>query len=109
MVSEVNRQKRLLFAKTNANTDWSKVIFTDEKVWRRFGNPGGYVYRPVNQRYGPKYTRKTTQGGGGSVMIWGAISKTKVLQLQVVEGSLNGFAYKKVLSKFLKDDSLAHL
>ena len=30
LLSDTNRDNRLIWAKANKNTDWSKVIFTDE-------------------------------------------------------------------------------
>ena len=39
LLSEINRLNRLKWAKRNKNTDWSKVVFTDETTIFQFGKP----------------------------------------------------------------------
>ena len=37
LLSDINRLNRLKWAKSNRNTDWSKVVFTDEITIFQFG------------------------------------------------------------------------
>src|SRR5579871_5026287 len=39
LLSDTNRDNRLIWAKANKNTDWSKVIFTDETTISQFSKP----------------------------------------------------------------------
>jgi hypothetical protein len=39
LLSDANRDNRLKWAKKNKNTDWSKVIFTDETTFSQFSKP----------------------------------------------------------------------
>src|SRR5579871_2228835 len=39
LLSDTNRDNRLIWAKANKNTDWSKVIFTDKTTISQFNKP----------------------------------------------------------------------
>ena len=39
LLSDTNRENRLIWAKKNKKTDWSKVIFTDETTFSQFSKP----------------------------------------------------------------------
>ena len=75
MLKECHRRQRLAFALAHWHwtaADWGRVLFTDETKFNRFNPDGGvYVRRPPNERYNPKYTRKTVKYGAGSIMAWG--------------------------------------
>ena len=75
MLKECHRRQRLAFALAHWHwtvADWGRVLFTDETKFNRFNPDGGvYVRRTPNERYNPKYTRKTVKYGAGSIMAWG--------------------------------------
>ena len=51
-------------------------------------NRSKHVRRPKGKAFDPKYTKKTTKFGGGSVMIWGCVSYYGVGRLVKVENTL---------------------
>ena len=69
LLNKVNRAKRLLFARKYSNFDWSRTIFSDEKIFRV--RPGARVrcwVAPNDSRFSPKYLTSSVQkpeGGHG--------------------------------------------
>lgn len=82
LLSKVNRKKRLEFAKKYivwTAEDWKKVLFSDETKVNRVSPDGkSYVRRPKNKPFDPMCTRATVKHGGGSIMIWGCMSRSGV-------------------------------
>lgn len=101
-ISKKNRVARIKFAKDHLNWDtqkWSKVLFSDESKFNLFGSDGiSYVRRPVNTRYDPKHQLPTVKHGGGYVMVWGSFSRDKIGPIHRVEGIMDRFGYKDILS-----------
>uniref|UniRef100_A0A915E243 Uncharacterized protein n=1 Tax=Ditylenchus dipsaci TaxID=166011 RepID=A0A915E243_9BILA len=58
-------QERLSFAKEHQNwtvDQWKSVLWSDESKFNTIGSDGkGYVRRPVNKRFDPKYTKGTVK------------------------------------------------
>lgn len=77
-ISAKNAKARLQWAKDHLSwtiEDWKKILWSDESSFNMVGSDGkGYVRRPKNQRYIPKYTKATVKFGGGKVMVWGCFS-----------------------------------
>ena len=77
-ISKKNVLARMKFAVEHENwtiEDWKKVLWSDESKFNLWNNDGvGYVRRPVNQRFNPKYTTPTVKFGGGNIMVWGCFS-----------------------------------
>ena len=90
LLRKANIQKRLRFAKEHVNwtlEDWKKVLFTDESKFDLFGtNRRIYVRRRKNERYLNTCLSHTVKHGGGSIMVWGAISFNGVGPLKWIEG-----------------------
>jgi len=101
MVSFKNRKARKIFALAHqhwSDTDWKKVVFTDETKINRLQSDGRiYVRRRKGENYAPSCVLPTLQGRGGSVMVWGAIGKYGVGPLHFIDGCLNGGKYKDLL------------
>ena len=73
VLNRVNRFKRLDFAKKNSNTNWSRVIFSDEKIFRV--RPGALVrcwVVPNDSRFKAKYLTFSVQKPEG-VRVWAAM------------------------------------
>jgi transposase len=91
MLTEAAREKRLLFATENTNTDWEKVFFSDETTiqlgtnltcaWHQSGS------RPLNptSRFPPK------------LMFWSAVSTWSKFELFEIEGTMTAERYVKLL------------
>ena len=74
------RQQHRLWAQTHRYwtiQDWQKVLFTDRSRFCLTRGDGWFhVYRRRNERYTEACTLERDRfGGGGSVMVWGSVSK----------------------------------
>ena len=100
----VNREKRLEFAREHvrwSESQWSKVIFTDEKKWNLLGNDA-YVSVWVDNR--STYRREEVQMLRGSLMTWGAISASGGLVLARIKGKIDGETYCDMLARDFFDN-----
>lgn len=95
-----HRKVRVEWAKSMRDYPFKRVLFTDEKKWVVCKASNKWVWRPVNTRYHPKYTSPTRQAGGGSVMVWGAISATRTYPLVRIPSTLTGAGYADLLTNF---------
>lgn len=93
--------KRLNFAKEHINwtiDDWKKVLWSDESKFNMIASDGkGYVRRPVNKRFDPKYTKGTVKFGGGNIMVWGCFSWHGLGPLHLVDGTMDQIQYRGIL------------
>ena len=105
LVSAKNRQLRVDWALEMQDTDpelWDMVIWSDETTvrsmpqakevhfWIHSSTPRNNM--PINFQ---------VQGGGFSVMFWGAFSKTALGPLVAIEGTLNSEKYIELLKEHL--------
>lgn len=95
-----HRLRRQAWARQWRCFDFSSVLFTDEKKWVRVKSSGQWVWRFCNERYHPKCMVPKIQGGGGSLMVWGAITKTHTYPLIRIEETLDGPKFKELLTNF---------
>jgi len=67
LISEKNRRARIAFAKKHLNwmpQQWSRVIFTDESKFNRFGSDGKiYVRRRKGEEFSKNCIKPTVKGG----------------------------------------------
>ena len=92
-MTALHRQARLHWCWQHVHWNlnmWGNFMFSDEsrfclrqldcrvKVWRRRG-----------ERYADCCTDKITSFSGGSVMVWGGISRTGKTRLVIIGGNLN--------------------
>lgn len=101
LLKEKNRVKRLKFAKEHKKRikeDWNKVLWTVESKFEQFGNKRR-VY--VRQREGESYKNEcllpTVKHGGGSIMVWGAISAPGTGDLVKIDGIIDKKVYQNIL------------
>ena len=100
MLSEVNRNKRINFAKNfleNPPEFWNQVIWSDETTVR--SNPNSKeifikVHNSVKRKNLPFNTKSQNQGIG--VMFWGCFSQQGLSKSVVIDGTLNAETYKKL-------------
>lgn len=105
-VSEVNRKKRLIFAKEHKHHGdefWDTVLFSDESKFNLFGSDGRInVWRKPNTEMDPKHLRPTVKHGGGSLMVWGCFSAAGTGNLVFIDGIMNKSSYLDILKANLK-------
>uniref|UniRef100_A0A1I7XBJ4 Transposable element Tcb1 transposase n=2 Tax=Heterorhabditis bacteriophora TaxID=37862 RepID=A0A1I7XBJ4_HETBA len=105
LVSLKNRRARVAFARehlTWSTADWTKVVFSDESKFNRFGSDGKkYVRRRPGEEFMPKCTIPTIKHGGGSVMVWPAFNRNGPGPLHIVEGIMDSTSYVRILENNL--------
>ena len=88
-----NIKKRLALTRKHVHwtlEDWKKVLFTDESKFELFGsNRRIYVRRRKHERYLAACLVPTVKHGGGSIMVWGAISLQGVGPLKKITGIMD--------------------
>lgn len=103
LISKKNQKARLDFAKKYQHwtpEQWAKVLFSDESKFNLFGSDGKkYVRRPKNTRYDSRYQIPTVKHGGGSVMVWGAMSSQGVGPLHKIEGIMDKVMYRDIMAE----------
>lgn len=75
--------------------NWRRIWFSDESrflLQRRDGR--NRVYRRAQERYAPNCVRQVDRFGGGSVMVWAAISYINRTDLIHVQGNLTAVRYR---------------
>ena len=85
-----------------ASYSFSNVLFTDEKKWICVNKGPNYVWRPVGMRFHARFCTPTKQAGGGSIMVWGAISRLRVYPLVRIESTIDGQGYADLLDNFFR-------
>jgi transposase len=101
LLSERHKAHRLAWSAERQNwsqQQWDNVIFSDEVPLHIIQTHSRrYIKRLRHSKRGSQAYRPTVQKGGGTVMVWGAVSSTGVLPLQRIQGTLNGPKYTNVL------------
>lgn len=104
-ISEVNRKKRLQFAKKHESCSqgfWDRTIFTDESKFVIFGGQRkNKIWRSKNEEMLPKNLRPTVKHGGGNVMVWGCMATSGVGNLVFVESTMKKEDYLRILKQNL--------
>ena len=100
-LSSKRKEDRVQWAKdcSHWHTRWRRVVFSNEKRFNLEG-PDVFAHYRHDLRKEPRYFSKRRQGGG-SVIIWAAISYTGVSDIAVINSRLNSEKYCEVLSKCL--------
>lgn len=109
LIDEGTALRRLLWANNyRARTIrfWNQVIFTDESKFNRIGSDGRrYFYCRHGEAstigLDPHNSKKRVQGGGGSVFVWGCITRKGVGQIRCIQGKMNADVYQSILKDAL--------
>lgn len=97
--------KRKQFAammKTWTAEQRAKLWYSDESKYNLIGSDGKrYCRRRPGEEFKPQNVTKMVAHGGGSVMVWGVISRHGTGRLYRITGNVNAAAYIKILNKAL--------
>ena len=97
------KQRRFWWARIFAewsSTDWAHVGFSDESKFLVFGTGGPkIVWRRPGAPPKPSDSRPVVKHGGGSVMVWGFITRLGVGRIFRIEGRMNAAKYVEILSE----------
>jgi len=100
-INEDNVAERLAFAEAHVQwgNEWNVVLFSDEKKFNLDG-PDGFAYYWHDLRKEDLIFSKR-QHGGGSVMIWVAVSHTFSTNVVEIPGTLTATRYRQILQTHL--------
>lgn len=105
LVSARNAMKRLQWCREHLNwtqLQWEQVIWSDESSFTLFQTTGRvFVWRTPAEAFHVDCLVPTVKHGGGSVMVWGAISSRGLGPLVVLRGIITGDHYRSILADHL--------
>jgi hypothetical protein len=93
ILTERHRKNRVEWCKKHLNTDWSKVVISDESMFQLFRHKVGM--------WGKKRRNVKAPTHSPQVMVWGAISSRGATPLIFIKGSVNSQKYIKILEEAL--------
>ena len=106
LLTPAHRQQRLQWAHDHANwtvDDWKRVVFSDEcQVQLIQSSQRRYVSRRRGIANQPDVVRPRVPFGGGSLMLWGAITADRVFPLHRVVGTLTTDIYINILAQYIR-------
>lgn len=98
MLTQRHRNLRLQWVQQHVRWtqfQWNTVVFSDEsRFCLRRSDGRARVYRRRGERYADACVREVDRFGGGSIMVWGAISFRHRSPLVIVDGNLNAQRYR---------------
>lgn len=102
LLRKVNIRKRLRFAKEHVDwtiEQWHQVLWTDESKIEFFGGKRRvYVRRRTGERFKSYCLVPTVKFGGGSLMVWAAISANGAAPLKRIKGIMDQHMYHGILT-----------
>lgn len=102
-LTELQRLRRQTWARRWKGTDWTTVVWTDEKRFPLKGDSGPtHCWRMARERYSPKFLQGKTKFKGGSLMVWGSMTAAGVVELVRCTNTMNATEYIKVLEELVK-------
>jgi transposase len=102
-LSKVHRQKRLAWCRERRlynETDWGRIIFTDESKIELHPRRRLYVRRAPGCRINPSMVAPTTKFSP-SIMVWGAIRRDGKRVLCRCDASVDQYEYQRILNAHL--------
>jgi transposase len=92
-----HREQRLQWCSERASWqigDWSNIVFSDESRFCLDMSDGRIrVHRLVTERYLDECIMEKDRYGGGSIMVWGAMSSSGLSRLFIVRGTMRAQDY----------------
>lgn len=105
LVTPCNARKRRNWCnghKSWTHQQWENVIWSDESSFTLFQTKGRvYVWRTPAEAYDVACLLPTVKHGGGSVMLWGAMSHHGLGPLVVLHGRVTAKVYTSILADHL--------
>lgn len=102
LVTNVNAKRRLQWCHTHKTWSidkWKKVIWSDESSFTLFPTTGRvHVWRTPAQAYDRDCLLPTVKHGGGSVIIWAAMSWFSAGPIVTLKGRITGEKYRDILA-----------
>ncbi|GFV04904.1 transposable element Tcb1 transposase [Trichonephila clavipes] len=100
-----NASKRLQWCRDHLNwaqLQWEQVIWSDESSFTLFQTTGRvFVWQTPTEAFHVDCLVPTVKHGGGSVMVWAAISSRGSGPLVVLRGMITGDHYRSILANHL--------
>jgi len=105
LLTRKHRAKRLDWAESHCywkSENWGTVVFSDESKFNLFGSDGReWCWRLPGEAEKSIFTNKKVKHGGGSVMVWGCLTRSGIGELHHIEGNMDRFVYIDILSTSL--------
>lgn len=105
LLTSRHRNLRLDFTRQYSDwscTDWSTVIWSDEKRFTLHRSDGSLrVRRRSGEMFLEQCVQPTVKFGGGSVMVWACMSSRGTGLMAFVSANLNSAGYLNILSNFM--------
>ena len=106
LLSKANVKKRLAWCKKYRDwtvDDWKRVIWTDETKINRFNSDGRqWAWIRSGERLQNHHVKLTVKHGGGSIMLWSAITYAGVGWMCKIDGNMDKTLYKEILEDELE-------
>ena len=88
-LTSLQKVNRIKWCKENLNTDWSRVIFSDESYFQAYSNILLLWAKSRPQIPMPKFPPK--------ILIWGAICQRGLLPIHIARGHIDSDSYQQIL------------
>lgn len=102
LVSPVNAKRRVKWCNDHkiwTSDQWKHVIWSDESAFTLFPTTGRvYVWRTPREAYNPDCLVPSVKHGGGSIMVWGAVSWFSVCPIVTLQGRITSREYENILA-----------
>ena len=79
--------------------DWKKVYFTDESIFRLYGNSCVYVRQRPHKKLLNQCIKSTVKRGGGNIRVWGCFSFKGVGDVHWTKDVLTKEKYHSILQR----------
>lgn len=99
-ISDLNAQRRLRWAmrKSIRREDyWNRLVFSDETMIRRISDRSRGVWRRRGTGLNRDLVNATVRGGGGGLLLWGAVWHGGRSRLQILRQRVTGASYIRTL------------
>lgn len=101
LLSAKNVRRRLEWCKAHADwtvDDWRRVVWSDETKINRFNSDGRvWAWIRDGENFQPKHVKITVKNGGGSIMLWSAITYAGTGWMCKIDGNMDKTLYKEIL------------
>lgn len=106
LLRSANVKKRLAWCKQHRDwtvDDWKRVIWTDETKINRFNSDGRqWAWIRSGEQLQNHHVKLTVKHGGGSIMLWSAITYAGVGWMCKIDGNMDKTLYKEILQDELE-------